>query len=103
MAELQPTWDELADISRRIPPRPSQPSQTVASVLQGTIDRDINMYLDTQRSQRLTNLEILNIAHLLKVWGYVCKHVCPITIKKGLLYFCRDCGKIVPEETLDED
>lgn len=49
----------------------------------------------------LTDLEILNFAHVLKLWGWVCRCVAPSKIVKGPVVLCQDCSRLVVEEESD--
>lgn len=48
---------------------------------------------------QLSELELLNLAHLLTLWGWYCRCVGPIPQKKGPITICSSCNKIVvPDE-----
>lgn len=88
----QPSWSEMGAYRRE------SDSQTVAEVVKGVTERDLNLYF---ADRKLSDDQILDLASILVKWGYLCIHVCPIRIKKGPIVLCRDCGRIVVEEERD--
>lgn len=49
----------------------------------------------------MTELEILNLAHILKLWGWYCRCVVPVGQKKGPITICKECNRIVVNEEND--
>lgn len=65
------------------------------------IDIITQTLLAAHPSPGFTDLQILNLVHVLALWGWRCLCVAPVKVKKGPIFLCKECSKPVHEEDND--